>query len=83
MIKEDMFEFAEFTISGEAWDEQKLHVNIPHSMKEMFDGKNFKDMHHFSMALMNAKCAEEAMRFETLRADMYMKNLKNTLKDAN
>lgn len=48
-------------INGKAYQTDDLCVNVPDKYADMFEGHNFKDMHTFSMALMFANGAQEAI----------------------
>ena len=70
-----------FTIGGRRFTPDNLMVCIPQRYADKFDGREFEDMHEFSMALMFASSANESAFYGdphgTLRR--YEKDLDNAL----
>lgn len=49
-----------FKVAGNETSDERLLICIPRRYADLFEGAEFEDMHHLSMALMHAGCADEA-----------------------
>ena len=68
-------------INGKAYRTEDLNVTIPGRYQDRFEGHRFADMHDFSMAIMYARCAQEARYSgEPLAVMLNERTLNNFLK---
>ena len=76
MVNDDVrFYIGEMETSAE-----RLNILIPRQYRKWFDGFRFEDMHHLSMALMHASCADEARYYNRdWKVEEYENDLKRTL----